>query len=195
MLADQLKAAGQGDGIAADELSRTAGYFEAWAELFHMAQRDLPDGDGWGTQQQRDALSQQLDVVLSLRKSLEANTMLPRFPPPRPSEPRIAPPPNSDPILSHLVKAPMLRAGTSGTPLDSPRRPPYTKGNATPPSSSGLGHSPLKAKTGVRVPLGVLLWLVSTCVNLQILARSRNSLAFLLQAFHRLRSRASRCGS
>src|SRR5262249_40406507 len=29
-------------------------------------------------------------------------------------------------------------------------------GNLLPPSSSGLGHSPLTAKTGVRVPLGVL---------------------------------------
>ncbi len=29
-------------------------------------------------------------------------------------------------------------------------------GNYLPPSSSGLGHSPLTAKTGVRVPLGVV---------------------------------------
>lgn len=35
-------------------------------------------------------------------------------------------------------------------------RGPTKKEKARPPSSSGLGHSPLTAKTGVRVPLGVV---------------------------------------
>ena len=36
-----------------------------------------------------------------------------------------------------------------------------------PPSSSGLGHSPLKAKTGVRVPVGVFFfkYQYSNCLN------------------------------
>src|SRR5207302_1068284 len=39
--------------------------------------------------------------------------------------------------------------------IDSPRTTHYKQGRR-PPSSSGLGHSPLTAKTGVRVPLGVI---------------------------------------
>ena len=31
----------------------------------------------------------------------------------------------------------------------------FSRLTSKPPSSSGLGHSPLKAKTGVRVPVGV----------------------------------------
>ena len=38
-------------------------------------------------------------------------------------------------------------------------QPPIQK-EEPPPSSSGLGHSPLTAKTGVRVPLGVILHFV-----------------------------------
>ena len=41
-------------------------------------------------------------------------------------------------------------------PLDELANTRYTQVVLLPPSSSGLGHSPLKAKTGVRVPLGVL---------------------------------------
>ena len=41
--------------------------------------------------------------------------------------------------------------------LDTGGRIAVGQGRTLPPSSSGLGHSPLKAKTGVRVPLGAIL--------------------------------------
>ena len=40
--------------------------------------------------------------------------------------------------------------------LDTPEKPAYHDLRREPPSSSGLGHRPLTAKTGVRVPLGVI---------------------------------------
>src|SRR5438105_12565274 len=50
--------------------------------------------------------------------------------------------------LIALNRCRLLLTGNRGLLLSHEERPL---------SSSGLGHSPLKAKTGVRVPLGVLL--------------------------------------
>src|SRR5438045_133142 len=67
---------------------------------------------------------------------------------------------------SHPPLVLKTRAGTSraNTPVVGPPAAALTrrwaapidwKVGAPPPSSRGLGHSPLKAKTGVRIPLGV----------------------------------------
>src|SRR5262249_39115758 len=46
-----------------------------------------------------------------------------------------------------------------------------------PPSSSGLGHSPLTAKTGVRVPLGVIGCFVRICTRLTTIVCNYSSTA------------------
>jgi hypothetical protein len=76
-----------------------------------------------------------------------------------------------------------------GAVLDSNGSGVY-KNNQAPPSSSGLGHSPLKAKTGVRVPLGVIRYLARTCNRSQPLAQpraTRGVVSFLANSCQTLR--------